>query len=412
MFDIIVADINGIFRGLQAPLAEMEELLQDGVGFPRSLYAMRFDGGVVEQTGLGLSKGDPDYPCKFLLQTVAPMLWRQDGMQAVMTMNAPDGTPFYADPRQVLAATVEKFTAAGMQPVLAAELEFFLEDETLADSHNVLVPSELYSLEALQKHERFFDLLRRAAAAQQIELGTAISEYSPGQFEINLVHKEPMQACLDAILFRRLVRCCARACGQRATFMAKPKTNCPGNGMHFHLSIRTDKGDFCFADEQQLAAAVGGVLEICGEAMAFFAPFGNSYRRFVAGQYAPLTACWGNNHRAAAVRLPLASSDSSKRLELRLAGADANPYLVATALLAGAHWGMENTILPPEEMMAAGELPVTWHAALRNLAEAKILPHYISRQFLDVYHSIKIDEFNREIAHISDYDRNFYGKII
>ena len=416
---MLIADLHGVLRGAQAPLSDMKALIKNGGAFTRSLYAMRIDGGVVEETGLGLSGGDPDYPCSFLPDTCMPVPWRKDGMQAVMTMHMPDGEPFYADPRNVLQAVLNQFAADGMTPVLAAELEFYLHREkTDSDSDNGPPPSsELYSLEPLEREGDFFALLRRAAAAQNIALENAISEYAPGQYEVNLIHQEPMRACLEAILFRRLVRCCARALGRRATFMAKPQSGIAGSGMHFHISVcdSSKKGGakkYRLADKKTLAAATAGVLQIMNEAAIFFMPFGNSYRRFLPGQYTPMSVCWGDNNRAAAVRLPLADSPSAKRLEVRAAGADANPYLAAAAALAGMHWGMKKKLSPPPEMESIAALTPTWHAALENLSSASVLPRYIDRRFLSLYGQVKAAERGREISHIPDYHHQVYGRLI
>ena len=405
MFDVVIADINGVWRGMQAPPEEMESLLRDGAKWPRSLYAMRFDGGICEETGLGLSAGDPDYPCVFIPDTVAPTAWREGGTQAAAMMQTPEGAPFFADPRAALAAIIEKLRGDGLHPQLAVELEFYLSGEESA-------MTELYSPDATARAAEFFDLTRRAAAEQGIALGAAISEYGAGQFEINLRHGEPLRACLEALLFRRIVRECARAVGRRATFMAKPRGDRAGSGMHLHLSFCDDGGGFCFADERKLHSAVAGALAVVGEATAFFAPFGNSYRRFVDGAYTPLSVCWGEENRAAAVRLPRADSPSEARLELRAPGADANPYLAAAALLAGAHYGIARELRPPRPKISAGRIPATWHAALSALSRAKILPQYMDEKFLRLYRQVKTSELRRETAHITDYDRECYGRVL
>ncbi|MGI9306398.1 MAG: glutamine synthetase family protein [Gammaproteobacteria bacterium] len=414
MFDILLADINGVWRGLQAPPRDMEKLLGEGFSFPRSLYAMRFDGGLAEKTGLGIAAGDPDYPCVFLHPKPHPALWREGGMQAAAAMQTPEGAPFYADPRQVLAETEAKLQADGFFPLLAAELEFYLWEDNGGGFGNAsgAPVSELYSPDALSRRSGFFTLLGRAAEAQNIELGARISEYSAEQFEINLRHKAPLDACLEALLFRRLVRECARASGLRATFLAKPRADGAGSGMHFHASMRDANGGYCFADEKVLHAAVAGVLAVIGEGTAFFAPFGNSYRRFAPNIYAPLSACWGEENRNAAVRLPRAGSPAEKRFEFRAAGADANPYLAAAALLAGAHWGMSRGLRPPPPMRRGTRIPPTWHAALEGMRRAKILPRYISPQFLRLYLEVKASELHRENAHITDYDREHYGRVL
>ena len=408
MFDAFIVDINGVARGARMPLSQMESAMASGLSWPRSLYAMRLDGGVVEETGLAIADGDPDYPCALLSDTKTPMVWRKDGMQAVAVMQTPPGEPFYADPRTVLLSVIEALAAEGYTIQLAVELEFYLT----GDNHNSGANSFLYSLDAMDEEESFFDLLRRAAAAQNIELGATISEYASGQFEVNLHHQEPLAACLEAILFRRLVRGCARAMGKQATFMAKPYGGCSGNGMHMHLSLRDPSGDFCFADKSLLHSAVAGVLNIISESTLIFAPFANSYRRFVPGSYAPLTACWGDENRAAAVRLPHATTSDAARLEIRVAGADANPYLVAAALLAGAHWGIKNKVPAPPQMESVGNIAITQHAAMAAFADAKILPQYWDKRFIKLYHQVKYSEWMREVAVVSQYERRYYERLI
>ena len=406
-FDCLIADINGIMRGQRAPLSAMKNLVSDGSSWPRSLYAMRLDGGVVEETGIGIRSGDPDYPAPILADTVAPTPWRGGSMQAVSVMQTPTGEAFYADPRQVLAAVVAQCHADGLYPVLAVELEFYLLAAKMDESR-----CDLYSLEALDAHEDFIRLVQQSAVAQNIRLGSITSEYAAGQFEINLTHGEPLRACLEALLFRRLVRAAARACHHRATFMAKPDGGRTGSGMHLHLSLLDEQGNFIFTDDDILLAATAGALSILGEAMAFFAPFGNSYRRFVSHSYAPVAACWGHENRAAAVRLPTAEG-AGRRLELRIAGADANPYLAAAALLSGVRAGVLAHHRPPPEMKPLKTpLPIALPSALTALQRAKTLPQIIDRRFLQLYQQVKASEWQKENARVSDEERRFYCGVV
>lgn len=411
MLDILLADINGIWRGLQTP-GTPKKIVAEKIRWPRSLYAMRFDGGVTEETGLGLKSGDPDYPCEFLPDTLASAPWREGRFQAVAVMQTPEGKPFFADPRTQLMIVTDQLRADGLNPVMAAELEFYLEDAGSAGPADAGRPSDLYSMDALAAHEDFLSLLRATATAQGIEAGSAISEYAPGQFEVNLAHKEPLRACLEALLLRRAVRECARATGRRATFMAKPAAGISGSGLHMHLSFADGRGGFAFADERMLMAAVAGTLALSAEAAALYSPFGNSFRRHEPGSYAPLSACWGREHRGAYVRIPAAAVPAQMRLELRAPGADANPYLAAAALLAGAHWGISNDMRPPKPMAGGGALPETWPAALAALRRARILPRYLDKEFLRIYRQIKESEMRRETAHLLRCDPSFYGGII
>lgn len=430
-FDALLFDGNGIARTLRAPIGQMDGLLRDGVHWPFSLFAMRYDGAVVEETGTGLRQGDPDGLCLPVERTISATPWRKGGMQAVFVMQDDEGKPHNADPREVLAKAVRRFADDGIKPVAAAELEFYLQPAHPADSSssssaaaisgNSLAMPELYSAEPLSRHGGFLDMLAAAMAAANVKGGTMISEYGAGQMEVNLHHRDAMDACLDGALLRYLARRCADARGMRATFMAKPRAGHSGSGMHFHLSFAKDSGGYLFADDNKLQNAIAGMIAAAGEGMAFFAPFANSYRRFIPGGYAPTTASWGKENRAAAIRLPMAKGDEDKRAEFRLAGADANPYLVLAVLLSAAHYGIKNNLQPPPEQQGGtnnnggidnGQLPMTWRAALDSLSAAKILPDYLGASYLNHYKILKESEWRHHRDHISDYDRQNYAAVI
>ena len=410
-FDALLFDGNGIVRSLRAPIAQMDTMLKNGIAFPFSLFAMRFDGEVVEETGVGLPQGDPDGICIPIERTLSKTPWRQGGMQAVFAMQQ-NGKAHDADPRGILIAAARRFAddkqQAKMKPIAAAELEFYLTAQSQMP--------ELYSAEPLARHEAFLDMLAEAMAAANVLGGAMISEYGAGQMEVNLHHGDVEDACLDALLLRYFVRRCAGAHNTSATFLAKPRAKSSGSGMHFHLSFADDGGGYVFADNTKLQNAIAGALKLMPEAMAFFAPFANSYRRFVPGGYAPTTASWGMENRAAAIRLPMATSDEQKRMECRLAGADANPYLVLAVLLSAAHYGLQNTLTPPPQQQgitqSGNSLPMTWRAALDALAAAKILPDYLGAKFVNHYRLLKESEWRHHRDHISDYDREKYAAVI
>ena len=147
------------------------------------------------------------------------------------------------------------------------------------------------------------------------------------------------------MLLRRIVKAVARRHDLGATFMAKPFAEFGGSGMHIHASIYDSDGNNVLAadkhsDPPELTArlrnAVGGLVETINDAMALYAPNPNSYRRFKPGAFAPAGPSWGYDHREVALRVP-SSSERNRRIEHRIAGADANPYFVVAAVLAGIH---------------------------------------------------------------------------
>ena len=228
--------------------------------------------------------------------------------------------------------------------------------------------------------------MQEACLAQGIPVTTVISEYGAGQFEINLQHQDnPLVAADHAALLRRAVQATARQIGYDATFMSKPFAGESGNGLHVHLSLVNEAGENVFDSrrddgETLLGHAVAGLQQTLHEAMAFFAPNLNAYRRFRPDEFTPVTRDWGENNRSVAIRIPPTADSGARRLEHRVSGAEANPYLVTAAVLAGVHHGITNKLDPGEKHTGnAGaevdeNLPLTLWDALSAITEAEILP--------------------------------------
>lgn len=417
-FEALIPDANGILRGLSAPMAEGRRLAEDGMSWSSSLFSSRFDGAVVEESGYGLAAGDPDFGLRAVPGTDAPVPWHGQGggRQALFCMYRPDGEAFALDPQHALAAILQKMQKDGLNGILATEFEFYLTRQETGAPDGEEGFADLYSLDEIHRQSGFFARVADYAKVQRVGVGNVIAEYGAGQWEVNLHHTHAMRAVLEGVLLRRIVRAAARQCNQNATFMAKPFAGSGGSGMHIHISVWKD-GENVFADETILLRAVAGVLAIVREAMVFFAPFDNSYRRLLPGSYAPCDVSWGRENRSVAVRLPRAESDGERRLEFRLCGADVNPILAAAALLAGIHHGLtgELTPPPPREAEAGGEdetVPLTWRAAIDEFAAARILPRYFSEAFLANYLCIKENEWRHHRAYISDYDTRYVGRVV
>ena len=236
---------------------------------------------------------------------------------------------------------------------------------------------------------------------------TVHSEFSPGQFEINLHHVgNPVTACDHAILLKRIIKGVARQHGMAATFMAKPFADIPGSGLHVHFSLYDSEGRNVFfeANSSEIPAisdtfrhAIGGLAETMSDAMAIFAPNANSYRRLIPGNFAPLTPNWGYNHRDVALRIPV-SGEKDCRIEHRVAGADANPYLVMAALVAGIHHGIcqgcEPGAMIPEgaEIDEVITLPRIWSAALDEFDSSAVLPQYLGEDYCRLFGTVRRGE--------------------
>jgi len=249
---------------------------------------------------------------------------------------------------------------------------------------------------------------------------TLMSEYAPGQFEITLEHRaDALRAVDEAVMFKRAVRGVAARHGKIACFMAKPFAELAGTGMHLHASLADRDGRNACADDAPAGSAVlrhaiGGLRETLGDGMAVFAPHANSYRRFRALSYAPVAPTWGVNNRSVSLRVP-AGPPASRHVEHRVAGADANPYLVAAVVLAGMLRGIErgSDPGPPVEgngyaQARAGELPTQWPAALERAARSEFLADALGREFLDVFLAVKRRECEKFGALVTDRDYEWY----
>ena len=350
--------------------------------------------------------------------------------QVLGTLYDLDGSPCSVDPRHVLSSVCKRLTDEGLFPVVALELEFYLIDQNLAETGTVQPPllptsgrrvrdTQVYSISDLEGFSKFLGDVSQVCEAQNIRLGAASTEYAQGQYEINLHHVTDVQLAADhAILLQRVVRGTARQHGTAATFMAKPYREDAGSGLHVHLSLVDEKGDNVFDDGTEVGTpvlrhAVGGLLETMPEAMALFAPNVNSYRRFVPNLYVPTRRSWGYNNRSVAVRIP-AGAGSSLRLEHRVAGADANPYLVLATVLAGVHHGIQHRLDPGEASVgnACGDrdpdLSFSWQAALDALAAGQILPEYLGTDYLDLYRQTKQFEHDNYHDQFSSLEFDWY----
>jgi glutamine synthetase len=283
---------------------------------------------------------------------------------------------------------------------------------------------QVYHPDDLNEVQPFLDDVYDYCDAQRIPADTVISEYAAGQFEINLLHiDDPATACDHAVLLKRVVKAAALKHGFVACFMAKPFAEDSGNGLHIHMSLVDKNGANYFSHGRdslsappfsaRLRHAVGGLLETMSEATAIFAPNANSYRRLLPENFAPVDPNWGVNHRAVAVRIPGSDKDNL-RFEHRVAGADANPYLVTAAIAAGVHYGLKNKC-DPGKLVQEGQsitlktrIPDRWDAALDKFSRSKVLPQYLGADYCRMYAINRRAEEKRFHDTISPLDFDWY----
>jgi len=423
--ELLIPDLNGILRGKRIHRSEWNRLA-DGLSLPQSLTILDSRGRIVEPLGLGSRDGDPDCLWRPVPGSFSSVPWSDSGLlQCLLDIAEPEAAPAAASSRALLARVVERLRTDRLYPIVALELEFYLLSATQPPAPaSARVPGtdrrvagpQMYSLDELQSHDMLLADIARACERQSLPAVTAISEYAPGQFEINLHHvDDPLLACDQAVLLRRLVRGVARQHGLAATFMAKPFTAQGGSGQHVHLSLADADGDRLFTDGacEPIAQVAAGLLRSLPESMPLFCPNPNSYRRIRPDQFAPIAANWGGNHRGLAVRMPL-SDAHNVRLEHRVAGADANNYLVMAAILAAAHRGIERRLEPPAPVPAGAEiepvveLPDHWQAGLAALETGDLLTEYLGSEAVTQLAAVRRFECEAFDAEVSSLDHDWY----
>jgi glutamine synthetase len=433
-FDIVLTDVNGVGRGKIIRRHELIPLYEGGRHMPISILGLDITGEDVHETGLIWDSGDGDLRAWPIPGTLVPLYATSPARgQVLLSMYHLDGAPMTSDPRHALARQVAAFEKRGLKPAAAFELEFFLlaserdAEGRLQPAKAVLdgrrsAKTEVYSVDHLHGMEPLFADIYASAKVQGVPAETVISEYAPGQYELTLNYrKDALRAADDLIMLKRLVRAAARRHGVTACFMAKPFERYAGSGMHFHVSVPDGSGRNIFTEEKAggwnapLLHALGGLLATMPQSMLVFAPHANSWRRFVSQSYAPLAPSWGVNNRSVALRVP-AGDARSRRIEHRVAGVDANPYLVATTVLAGIAAGLDERLDPGAETTGNGyektpvlaDAPADWRSAIETAKGSAFLKSALGEDLHKTFTAIKQAEYLRFARTVSELDYHLY----
>ncbi|MCU1729866.1 glutamine synthetase family protein [Pseudomonas sp. 7P_10.2_Bac1] len=429
--ELFLIDANGVPRGKLLHRDELLAIYDNGRPLPSSILALTIQGEDVESTGLVWEVADADCWTYPVPGSLTVQTWRATPTgQLQVSMHPTQGLPAApADPRHVLANTIDRLKAEGFHPVMAVELEFYLLDRE-RDANGRPQPAlqtngvraqapQVYGIYELEQLQPFLDDLYAACEAQGLPVRTAISEYAPGQLELTLEHRfDALQAIDEGVRYKRLVKGVANKHGLQACFMAKPFSDQAGSGLHLHVSLADEEGNNLYAsDDPQgtplLRHSIGGMMHTLLDSLAIFCPHANSYRRFQASSYAPLAKSWGVNNRTVSLRVP-GGPAQSRHIEHRICGADANPYLAAAALLAGIHLGIRQQIDPGAPIVGNGYeqatdfLPTDWLTALLALERSSWAREALGDEFIKVFLAIKWHEFRLFTAEVGEQDWRWY----
>lgn len=418
--ECVIPDLAGTARGKAMPAHKFKP---DGQIFlPISLFYQTISGEYVDMDieNQWLEKDVVLVPD---LSTATAVPWAEDAtLQIICDMKLREGGDLGIAPRNVLRRVLQRYDAAGLQPIVAPELEFYLTKPNVDPNEAIEPPvgrtgrrgvsSQVYSMSAVDEYGQVIDTIYDYAEEQGLQIDTVIQEGGAGQIEINLQHGDPLLLADQVFFFKRTIREAALKHGIFATFMAKPIRDEPGSAMHIHQSV-LDKttGENVFSDADESASDIfkhfiGGSQKYMMQAVPLVAPYVNSYRRItVEGQSAPSNLEWAADNRTTGLRVPH-SGPEARRLENRVIGMDCNPYIAIATSLACGLLGIQNKIEPRAEAVnevweTEDNLPRSLNSALEQFEEAKDLRDMLGEEFCQLFHDIKRaenEEYQREIS--------------
>ncbi len=432
--DIVLTDAHGIGRGKSIRRHELESLFTAGRGIPASMFAQDVAGDDVEGTGLVLTDGGGDLRCFPVAGSLGYMPATGRGQVLISMYNA-DGTGFSAEPRHALMRQIARAQAAGFTPMGALEVEFYLIDREPGPNGQMQparypltgrrsLNTNTMSVDELDEMSPFFDAVYEGAAHLDLPLEALISEYSVGQYELTIRYRDLARAADDVVIAKRLLRATARRFGMEACFMAKPFGTQAGSGMHLHLSFADSAGANLFADTAQgdlsplMLHAIAGIRATIPDTMALLAPFLNSWRRFASVNYSPANDTWGVENRTVALRVP-AGAGKTRHFEHRVAGVDANPYLVAAVTLGAALDGIMAKADPGPAVTGNAydspknpAIPTYWEGAIDQMEQSDFTRRILGDMLHQGFVAVKRAEAQRMAREVSAAEWELYGFVV
>lgn len=426
--ECLVSDLTGILKGKIMPAGKY---LNGGrPRLPDSIFIQTVTGGYPDDEDIRFwNPAERDMELVPDLNAIYLVPWADDPTaQIIHDCHYLTGEPVELAPRHVLKRVLEFYAARGWKPVVAPEVEFYLV-KTNTDSDYPLEPPigrtgrqessrQSFSIDAVNEFDPLFEEMYDYCEAMDLDLDTLIHEEGAGQMEVNFQHGDPLQLADQVVMFKRILRETALRHGMYATFMAKPMANEPGSSLHIHQSL-VDKqaGNNLFAGEGDQPSSLfhhylGGLQRYLPAAMPLLAPNVNSYRRLMRGETsgsAPINVEWGLDNRTVGLRVPV-SPPAATRIENRLAGADANPYLAIAASLACGYLGMLGQLEPRPPMLGSAwsggnKLPDDVGPALDDLRDCQALADVLGERFVNSYLAVKRAEHRAYFQVISSWER-------
>ncbi|MEC9411913.1 MAG: type III glutamate--ammonia ligase [Pseudomonadota bacterium] len=416
-------DIHGVAKVKSVPADHLEDIIKTGAGFA---------GGAI--WGMGIKPNGPDYMAMGDLSTLSLLPW-QPGYARLICDGHVNGKPYSHDSRVVLKKQISRLTEKGWILYTGLEPEFSLLKKDEFGHLHPFDPTDTlqkpcYDYKGITRQSAFLEKLTESLIEVGLDIYQIDHEDANGQFEINYTYADALKSADDYVMFKMAASEIANEMGMVCSFMSKPFSNRPGNGMHMHMSIGDGEKSLFHDDSDETGHGLSklayhfmaGILAHAPALSAIAAPTVNSYKRLVVGRslsgatWAPAYISYGNNNRSTMVRIPYG------RIELRLPDGTCNPYLTAAAAIAAGLDGVERQLeagpgydinlydLSPEELeeKGIGILPQNLHEALTALEKDDVIKGALGDEFVKEFLELKHMEWVEYMRHVSDWEINRY----
>lgn len=433
---IAYADIDGILRGKYVSTDKFLSCTESGSAFCDVIFG--WDANDVAYNNIkytGWHTGYPDTPARIDLATFRKIPWENDIPFFLGEIMERDGTASEICPRQLLKKVVNDSIKQGFVPVCSQEFEWFNFSETPHSAREKnykdmqpLTPGMFgYSILRTTLQNPFFTDLFDLLTKFGIPIEGLHTETGPGVLEAAILYSEAVEAGDRATLFKTSVKEIAYLHGIMATFMAKISEDLPGCGGHVHQSL-WDKGmkrNLFYDEKDKLKMSetfrqyVAGQLHCLPYILPMFAPTINSYKRLVEGAWAPTTLTWGIDNRTVALRI-LNGSKKACRIETRVIGADANPYLAIAASIGAGIYGIKHKLKLKKAVTTGngyldfsnGTLPRTLEQATQNMKSSDIGKEIFGEKFVEHFTLTREWEWKQHLKAVTDWEYKRYFEII
>ncbi len=431
---VAIVDIDGVLRGKYLDKTKFLGAVEDGFGFCDVVFGWDSSDECYDNVDYTSWKtGYPDGSVRIDLSTHRRVPWESE--RHFFLCDYVGSTPdTVVCPRRLLQRVVDQAASMGYLGLFGLEFEFFNFRETPTSVHDKdfrdlqpLTPGMFgYSVLRQAHNQEYFEAMLTELREFGVPLEGLHTETGPGVLEAAILYSTAMESADRALLFKAGVKEIAHRFGILPTFMARVNTDLPGCSGHTHQSLwDLDRERNLFVDpsaphgmSELFRSYLAGILTLLPELLVLVAPTVNSYKRLVDGFWAPTTPTWGIDNRTVACRV-IPGSTKSTRLEFRVPGSDANPYLSVAASLAAGLWGIEQGLeLRPETIgsgyadPSAERLPRTLFEATARLRESTVMRDLLGADFVDHFVATREWEWRQHADAVTDWELRRYFEII